>query len=381
VIVVGAGIAGVACARALHGAGHAVRVVDRGRGVGGRMAVRTEDVTGTPRVVDVGASYFTVRDERFVAVVERWRAAGLAREWTDTFAVVTAEGSDRSVDGSGTTTGPVRRTATGPVRGTATGPVRWAAAGGLRSLVEDLAAGLDVRPQTEVEEVDVEEGGLSVDGEPAAAVVLAMPDPQAADLLPEPVSLALGLDAAMEWASSIAVWAAWESRWWGDLDGAFVDGSPIVSWIADDGRRRGDGAPVLVAHSTPDFAAGHLEHPDAAIAPVLAEVVRLFAPESAGMISAEPAAMLSAEPAITLSAEPAGAPPAAGGPPGGVRPPMFARAHRWSLAAPLQPHAVPFGLHPALVGVCGDGWGEHPRIEQAWLSGHLLGQALAARLT
>ena len=36
--------------------------------------------------------------------------------------------------------------------------------------------------------------------------------------------------------------------------------------------------------------------------------------------------------------------------------------------------------HPALVGACGDGWGERSRIEQAWLSGHLLGEALVERL-
>jgi predicted NAD/FAD-dependent oxidoreductase len=321
VVVVGAGIAGVSCARTLVDAGHDVRVLDRGHRIGGRMAVRTEDLPAGRHAVDVGASYFTVRDERFQAVVDDWRAAGLARVWTDTFRLLSPEGRV----------------------GTTTGLPRWAAAGGLRSLVEHLAGGLDVRGATEVEEVEVNGGRLAVDGEPARAVVLAMPDPQAADLLPEPVATWLELDAGLEWSPAIAVWGGWETPWWGDLDGAFVDGSAVVSWVADDGRRRGDGAAVLVAHTTSVFAAGRIEDPGSAVQPVLREV----------------AALLDV---------------------GRVPEPRFTRAHRWSLAAPLHQHPAPFGLHPALVGVCGDAWGERSRIEQAWLSGRLLGQELAERL-
>lgn len=55
VVVVGAGIAGVACARELARAGVTVTVLDRGRRVGDRMAARRFD--GRP--VDLGASYLT----------------------------------------------------------------------------------------------------------------------------------------------------------------------------------------------------------------------------------------------------------------------------------------------------------------------------------
>ena len=51
VIVVGAGISGVAAARELRDAGLPVVVLDRGRRIGGRMASRTID--GRP--VDIGA--------------------------------------------------------------------------------------------------------------------------------------------------------------------------------------------------------------------------------------------------------------------------------------------------------------------------------------
>jgi hypothetical protein len=321
VVVVGGGISGITCARTLLQAGLPVRVIDRGRRLGGRMAVRTEDLVTGKHAVDVGASYFTVRNERFAAVAERWEQAGLARPWTDTFHLASPEGRV----------------------GTTTGLPRWAAAGGLRSLVENLAEGLDVTAQREVEEVAVEGDRLLVDGDPARAVVLAMPDPQAADLLPEPVATWLGLDRGLEWAPVISVWAAWGERWWGDLDGAFVDGSPVISWIADDGRRRGDDVPVLVAHATSVFSAGRLEDPGSAAGPVLEEVARVLGADH-------------------------------------LPEPEFARAQRWSLAAPLHPHKEAFGLHPALVGVCGDGWGDRPRIEQAFMSGLQLGEALAERL-
>ncbi|MGZ4624829.1 MAG: NAD(P)/FAD-dependent oxidoreductase [Kineosporiaceae bacterium] len=326
VVVVGAGIAGVACARALRRGGLGVRVFDRGRRIGGRMALHRERLGRTERVVDVGASYFTVSDPRFAEVVESWRRRGLAREWTGEFAVLSAWGA--------------------PAR-TASGPVRWAAPGGLRSLVEDLVSGLDVTGLREVEQVDADTSGPAADGEPAAAVVLAMPQPQAADLLPAPLSARLGLEDGFDWHPTLTVWAGWPRRWWPDVDGAFVEGSDLVDRVADDGRRRGDGAPVLVAHSTHEFAERWLDDPDGAIAPVLAELGRLL-----------------------------------GGPGGRVPRPEFARARRWSLAEPCATQDRPFAFDEHVrVGVCGDAWGPRSRVEQAWLSGDALGRELARRLS
>ena len=81
-----------------------------------------------------------------------------------------------------------------------------------------------------------------------------MPQPQAADLLPVTLAGRLGLDAGLEWTPTLTVWAGWPRPWWPQLDGAFVEASEVVDRVADDGRRRGDGAPVLVVHSTPAYA-------------------------------------------------------------------------------------------------------------------------------
>jgi renalase len=324
VVVVGAGIAGTACARVLAGGRLPVRVLDRGRRIGGRMALRREQFGGAEHVVDIGASYFTVSDPGFSAVVDGWRERGLARPWTDTFVVLPAAGGEAR---------------------TTSGPVRWASPGGLRSLVEDLATDLDVASEREVEQIDAGEEGLAVDGAAAAAVVLAMPQPQATDLLPAPIAERLGLDAGLDWLPTLTMWAGWRLRWWPEFDGAFVEGSEVIDRLADDGRRRGDGAPVLVVHSTAEFAERWIDEPDGAIPGVLEELGRLLG---------------------------------GGTPPGD---PVFARARRWSLASPCVPQDRPFALdHTLAVGVCGDAWGPKPRVEQAWLSGSALGAALLGRL-
>lgn len=314
VVVVGAGISGMACAQTVAAAGLPVCVLERSSRPGGRMASRRVD--GRP--VDLGASYLTVSDPVFGDQVEAWRAAGLARPWTDTFGVR---------DGAG---------AAEPKQG----PLRWGAARGLRSLVEHLAEGLDVRTQV-VTSVDLgTDGGPTVDGRPAPAVALAMPDPQARRLLsPALTEVAEALDDPFE--PILALVATWEERRW-DLDGAFVNGDDVLSWVADDGRRRGDGAPVLVAHSTPAFAAAHLEDPAAAASELVAALRRVLGVDAA---------------------------------------PRHAMVHRWRFAKPTGRRKSDHLLHASGVGCCGDAWSTAAKVESAFLSGRALGARLVERLT
>jgi predicted NAD/FAD-dependent oxidoreductase len=321
VVVVGAGLSGIACARRLHDAGIPVRVVERSHRLGGRMAVRTEHLAGRPHAVDIGASYFTVQDPRFAELAATWERLGLAGPWTDTFFLATPDGRI----------------------GTTSSPTRWSSPQGLRCLVEHLAEGLDVALRHQVREVRLEGDGTPlVDGEPARAVVLAMPDPQAAGLLPPGLAGALDI-TGRSWNAALCVWAAWPQAWWPPFDGVFVDDSRVLAWVADDGRRRGDGAPVLVAHTTAGFAEARLEDVASGVEPVLREM-----------------------PAV-LGA-------------GAMPDPDWVRVHRWSLASPRHNRREPYGLHDSLVGVCGDAWGGRSRVEQAWLSGHLLAEELATRL-
>ncbi|MGN7131945.1 NAD(P)/FAD-dependent oxidoreductase [Rhodococcoides corynebacterioides] len=299
VTIVGAGMSGAACLLALRRAGVAARLLDRGRAPGGRMASPLLH----DRRVDTGAGYFTVRDDDFGALVDDWAARGLAHEWTDTFTVLRAGAEPESK----------------------TGPTRWGTPGGLRSLVRDL-----------LRDVPVEQ--TDVDVLPAGHVVLAMPDPQASRLTEVPdavpydpvITVVLGLrdTAAVPFP-----------------DAAFVQDDPDVEFLAVDGARRGDGAPVLVAHTTAGRARRHLDDPDSAVAPVVDAVRRLT----------------------------------------GIATPEWTHAHRWTYAKPSASHEASFGLverDGRLIGFAGDQWCPEgsPRVESAWRSGSDLGAALAERL-
>ncbi len=322
IIVVGGGIAGVACARVLSQGGADARVLDRGRRLGGRLGERDYDLGGDRnRPVDTGGSYFTVSDSDFAAAVEDWQRRGLARPWTDTFTVHSADGER-----------------------TSSGPTRWAAPTGLRSLVDDLAAGVEIRSGVAVDQVDRDDRSLVVrsgqDEQRADAVVLAMPDPQARRLLGSGLK-----DEAqhfgLEFEPVLALTTIWPERTWPDRDGLFVNDDEVLSWVADDGLRRGDRAPVLVAHSTPDFARPRLDGPSAAAAPMV-DRLRAVVGIDAGLS------------------------------------PDVAAVQRWSFARPEQPRDRPFLLTASGLGACGDGWAAKPSVEAAFVSGTRLGRALLA---
>ena len=57
VLVIGAGMSGIACARSLQSAGVPVRMIDKGRGIGGRVATRRVDLAGEVITFDHGAQY------------------------------------------------------------------------------------------------------------------------------------------------------------------------------------------------------------------------------------------------------------------------------------------------------------------------------------
>jgi hypothetical protein len=89
VAIVGAGIAGLSAALTLAPAGLNVVVVDKARGVGGRMATRR--LSGA--VLDHGAQFFTVRGEAFGALVSDARQHGAVVPWCSGFARATAPDS------------------------------------------------------------------------------------------------------------------------------------------------------------------------------------------------------------------------------------------------------------------------------------------------
>jgi hypothetical protein len=159
VVVVGAGLAGLAAAGRLEQAGCRVVLVDKGRSVGGRLATRR--VGGAS--LDHGAQFFTVRSDAFRREVDRWLAEGVVHEW--------CRGFDDRPDGH----------------------PRYAAAGGLNRVAKHLAAPLaDVRTGVQVTSVGPGAPAGTDDGWRVAwaggelrgrAVIVSAPVPQALDLL------------------------------------------------------------------------------------------------------------------------------------------------------------------------------------------------------
>ena len=77
ILIVGAGMAGLTAASDLQQAGHNVLVIDKGRGLGGRLASRRIGQA----TFDHGAQFMTARDPRFSAAIDEWREMGVVEEW------------------------------------------------------------------------------------------------------------------------------------------------------------------------------------------------------------------------------------------------------------------------------------------------------------
>ncbi|MFC3738538.1 NAD(P)/FAD-dependent oxidoreductase [Paractinoplanes deccanensis] len=285
VVVVGAGIAGLACARELVGAGVPTRVLERANVVGGRLASERRG----DRPVDVGAAYVTADDPSFQGRLQSWRIAGLAHPWTDTFRGQRGEA-----------------------------PMRWSAPGGLRSLAKDLADGLDVTLGAEVTELPE-----------ADAVVLAMPGPEALRIADLPEA------REQSWSPVLTAVLTYPRRAWPDFHGAFVNDHPVLATVCDDGDRRGDLAPVLVAHSTPHYYREHPYGGEAALARAVGDLLG---------IADEPTAEL----------------------------------FRWPYAQPRTGRDG-YARHKN-VYLCGDAFGR-PRVQTAWLSGRAAARAVIEELS
>lgn len=81
--IVGAGMAGLACAEVLKAQGMNVRLLDKGRGPGGRMSTRRIHTASGVAAFDHGAQYFTARDGRFIETVKVWERKGLVARWPE----------------------------------------------------------------------------------------------------------------------------------------------------------------------------------------------------------------------------------------------------------------------------------------------------------
>ncbi|MDD2808079.1 FAD-dependent oxidoreductase [Rhodoferax sp.] len=131
--IIGAGMAGISCARALVQAGQRVTLFEKSRGLGGRMATR-DSAFGS---FDHGAQYFTARDKRFVQALEA--TPELCKRWS--------ANSVQVLDELGHISAP----------GLTTGDAHWVGVPGMKSLAagwaEPLKAAGLIQLQTRVMQI------------------------------------------------------------------------------------------------------------------------------------------------------------------------------------------------------------------------------------
>ena len=347
--VVGAGVAGLSCARRLSQAGVPVTVLDRGRGPAGRAATRRVEIeSGHVLRFDHGAQYFTVRDGRFREAVDGWIRAGAAAPWEGRIGRLPPDGGGRA--GRGERAG------------------RWVGVPGMSAVGRHLARGLEVQWRTDVGAVRparegrggppwtlVEKGGSGAELGPFRAVVLALPAPQAAPLLEGAAGAARGeghaggagtvgrLAAAAAGHETRPCWAAMAAfgvRLPVPVDGAFVREGP-VDWAARNSSKPGRAAwpDAWVLHASPAWSAERLDDPPAEVA---AELLQAFF-RAAGLDH---------------------------------RDPLHLAGHRWRYARSAEPREEgALAAGDAGVVLAGD-WLAGDRVEGAWVSGRAAAERL-----
>ncbi|MEM9774506.1 MAG: FAD-dependent oxidoreductase [Chloroflexota bacterium] len=231
-LIIGAGISGLLAATRLKSTGRSVLVLDKGRGVGGRMASRRMSDDGKTRA-DHGAQFFTVRDAQFERWVKQWLNSGVVEEWCRGFS-----GQD--------------------------GHPRYRGAGGMTAVAKQLAAHLDVRTKTKVTAIQQKDETwqvLTEDGTAFACynLIVTSPVPQSLTLLkvelPQADRTAL---EAISYHPCFAVMALLSAPSQMPAPGGIQVRGPVIDWIGDNHQKGISAETTVTIHGSPDFTRQHL---------------------------------------------------------------------------------------------------------------------------
>ncbi|MEO0321836.1 MAG: FAD-dependent oxidoreductase [Myxococcota bacterium] len=330
-LVVGAGFAGLSCARTLADHGFEVTVVDKGRRhPGGRCSARR----GEGWSFDHGAQLLRTEDAQLARYARAWQQRGLLAPWEARFARLGAEG-------------PLRREERDA----------WVGVPDMNALARHLADDVTLRQGLRVTELRRDARGwqVAVDGKPGEELgafdrlVLAIPVAQAVPLLRdlEP-GLAKRL-AGVEVAPSLTAMVAFAGTVALPFDAARAGGDAPLAWMARESSKPGrpgmaeSGLEAWTLQASAAYSAAHLELEKEELAD---DLLQRFAEV--------------AEPLIGTSLPDA----------------AMRMGHRWRYAQTATPLGEPclFEGDQGL-GVCGD-WCLGDRLEHAFRSG----RAMAGRI-
>lgn len=265
VAVIGAGMAGLTCAQQLQQAGYKVVVIEKSRGVGGRMATRR--LYGT--FADHGACYLSPKSDRFRQFVDRLTEKGILHQWLDAVYEMAAAGNL-------------------PSPASEDRIPRYAASDGMTAIAKFLATNLHVQLNQKAIAIELTDNQWKVISEStskelegnrtelfANTIIIAIPSPQAVALLHSlsPTILSPDYISQIESVyfspclSAIAGYSANHYQDWLtehlDMRAIAFPNDPYLSWIGlDSSKRRNPTQPVFVIQSTANFATDYLEAAD-----------------------------------------------------------------------------------------------------------------------
>ena len=334
IAVIGAGMAGLVCAQQLTQAGYSVMIIDKSRGVGGRVATRRLHDTKA----DHGTCYLKPKGKILQRLINLLVQKGDLEVWTDNLHV---------------------KNHASPLVDNPQLSLPYIAPEGMNVMAKFLAQGLEINRGERVKSINIDSQNQwcltseSNEKLTAGAVVIAIPAPQAV-MIVESLSGNLLSDTFLEKLRSVEYYPALtvmsgysdsiEQPEWKAI--TFKDNS-VLGWIGlDSSKRKNPLQPHFVIHSSADFAEKYFESED------LPQVGREILENAASNVN--------------LS---------------WLNNPQWMQVHRWRYAfpkTPLQQTYLPAETAIPLV-CCGD-WCGGNLIESAMLSGIAAAEDINSKL-
>ena len=326
IAVIGAGMAGLACATELQKVGLQVTVFEKSRGASGRLSTRLGLDNNQAWQCDHGAQYFTARDATFRAEVLRWQQAGVAEIW-----------QPRLQETDGLDFWEKEKTVE-----------RFVGVPRNNAPAQFLSASVTLNTNMTIIEMQKTSAGWQLNSKEQGwlnsnfdAVVLAIPAPQAVPLL-QGLSTPLALLASsVKMRGCWAVMLRFNKPLTLKFDGLFVN-KPPLSWVARDSSKPGradlSGLETWVLHADAVWSEAHIEDSPERVAEYLIDAFLAL----------------------------------------GGRVPDAYTVHRWRYADCENVASLGSAWDKqAQIGLCGD-WLNVGKVQGAWLSGYQLAQKLLA---
>lgn len=321
VLIIGAGIAGLAAAIELETNGISTILLDKSSSVGGRLATR-RIANGQ---ADHGAQFFTVRTDAFQQQVDRWVGSGVVKIWTH-----------------GWSDGSLKRTV-------GDGHARYVATKGMNDIAKHMQASLtktQVKVNSRVGRLEVRDNRVHAicdDGTEysADAVLLTPPPPQALQLLDELPLTEDDRDALnrIHYGPCLTGLHVVE----GDVNlpepGAVQDFNNTVYWIGSNRSKGITDSQIITTHAEARWSRQHYDAPDSEVLETLRKALLPYLMPGANIVEEQ--------------------------------------VKRWRYSVPLTTHPQEYlALSNLPVVFAGDGFGGRGRIEGAYLSGVSAGRKL-----